>query len=47
MKRFILIALAMFTTGFGWGDDLPKSAVKKAPARVQYARDIQPILSSN
>src|SRR6516164_6505937 len=47
MKRYMLGVLVMFITSFGWGDDLPKPAVKKTPARVQFARDIQPILSSN
>jgi hypothetical protein len=43
----MLGVLVMFITSFGWGDDLTKPAVKKVPAKVQYARDIQPILSSN
>jgi mono/diheme cytochrome c family protein len=47
MKKSFFLALAMGITAVGWGDDPAKPAGKKAQARVQYARDIQPILSTN
>src|SRR5712691_6058755 len=47
MKRLLFLALAILITAVGWGDDRAQPAVKKAAAKVQYARDIQPILSSN
>jgi mono/diheme cytochrome c family protein len=47
MKRLSFLALAMGITAVGWVDNPARPAGKNAQPRVQYARDIQPILSSN
>ncbi|MCI0464209.1 MAG: PSD1 and planctomycete cytochrome C domain-containing protein [Gemmataceae bacterium] len=47
MKRFLVLSLPALLAGLALAQSPPQPAAKNPPGKVQFARDIQPILAAN